>query len=107
MIDASGDPERGTNAAARPAEPAPASTKPAYEEAIRLGDSTMTLAALRARPEMFVRLYVRAKATVGHAECLCTTPPQRLVIRTRAGRHHLACWPGQRGRHAQHCHFHQ
>ena len=104
-IGAIGDPEHGN--AARP-DPVPAtSTEPGPAEPIRLGDTTVSLSVLRATPEAFAQLYERTKATVGFAECLCTLRPQRLVIRTRLGRFHLACWPGQRGLHAERCHFHQ
>jgi Protein of unknown function (DUF1173) len=106
MIGAMVDSEHENDAAPRPAEAA-TSTEHGPSEPIRLGDTTVSLAVLRASPEVFARLYERTKAIVGYAECLCTPRPQRLVIRTRAGRFHLACWPGQRGLHAEQRHFHQ
>ena len=83
--------------------------EPAETGLVRLGDTTVSLAVLRAHPELFARTYEQTKATVGYAECLCvaTGPPEKLVIRSRQGRFHLACWPGRRGAHAPHCHFHQ
>jgi hypothetical protein len=46
-----------------------------------------------------------AKATYGHAECLCVAPPRRLVIRERLGRHHLAVWPEDGHHHDPACVF--
>lgn len=83
----------------------PASVE-ASDNPVQLGNTLMALAVLRAHPERFARLCEQTKATVGYAECLCTTPAKRLVIRTRSGKYHLACWPGQRGQHAAGCHFH-
>jgi hypothetical protein len=74
---------------------------------VRLGETVVALDALRAHPDRFVRLYERVRATGGHVECLCTNPPEKLVIRARSGRFHVACWPGSRDRHTAHCHFHQ
>lgn len=48
-----------------------------------------------------------ARASIGHAECLCVTPPRRLVIRERAGRCWLAVWPLDGHRHALSCPFHR
>ncbi|MEV5703571.1 DUF1173 family protein [Actinoallomurus sp. NPDC052274] len=74
---------------------------------VRLGDETVSLATLRHFPERFAKLFARARAEVGYGECLCTAPPLRLVIRARAGRYHLACWPGEGERHATDCDFHK
>lgn len=53
---------------------------------IRVTDQTVALSALRNHPGRHARLLGRARAEVGHAECLCRTTPLRLVIRVRAGR---------------------
>jgi Protein of unknown function (DUF1173) len=83
------------------------SAEPEAQDLVRLGDTTVSLTLLRRSPEQFARAYEQTKATVGYAECLCTEPAQHLVVRSRSGRFHLACWPGRRGAHAPHCHFHQ
>lgn len=74
---------------------------------VRFADRTVPLAAVRNDPARFARALARARAEIGHAECLCRTPPLRLVIRSRAGRHHLARWPGEGAQHAPGCGFHQ
>ncbi|GGM67487.1 hypothetical protein GCM10012275_42600 [Longimycelium tulufanense] len=71
---------------------------------MRLAGRVVPLAALRAHPGRFVSLFGKARAEVGHAECLCDPDrPQRLVIRCRAGRYHLAGWPEQGHLHATTC----
>jgi hypothetical protein len=70
---------------------------------VRLAAIDISLDQLRshARP----RLFEAAKTSPGHGECLCTTPPQPLVIRLRGGHYHLAGWPDQGGRHDTRCPF--
>lgn len=50
---------------------------------------------------------VRAKATPGHALCLCTAPSRKLVIRTVGKRHFLAVWPHDGHNHHYACPFHR
>ncbi len=70
---------------------------------VRLAGVDIALDQLRhqARP----RLFEAAKTSPGRGECLCTTPPQPLVIRLRGGHYHLAGWPDQGGRHDARCPF--
>lgn len=70
-----------------------------------LGDKTLPLERLRAQPEQHPRLFEAARAALGHGLCLCTEQPLRLVIRLRAGRYHLAGWPGEGTQHNGHCPF--
>ncbi|MGP3950877.1 DUF1173 family protein [Streptomyces sp. 7N604] len=75
---------------------------------VRLADRVIPLAALRDRPAGYAPLFARAKAELGHGDCLCRTPPLRLVVRcTRAGRYHLAGWPGEGDKHDPGCAFHK
>ncbi|MEU6070528.1 DUF1173 family protein [Streptomyces sp. NPDC047082] len=68
----------------------------------------MLLSVLRENSGEYAGLFSRAKAEVGHAECLCRTPAQRLVIRcSRAGRYHLAGWPSEGEQHEAACSFHK
>ncbi len=103
------DPVPGDDEGEAAAGSLPELAEPGAEDLVRLGDIVVSLAVLRARPELFAQAYEHTKATVGYAECLCTggDAPEKLVIRARSGRHHVACWPGRRGAHAAHCHFHQ
>jgi hypothetical protein len=78
------------------------------EGRVRLGGRTLVLSKLRETAAEHAPLFSRAKAETGHAECLCRTPALRLVIRcSRAGRYHLAGWPGEGERHAADCPFHK
>ncbi|MER7688657.1 DUF1173 family protein [Streptomyces sp. NPDC097610] len=66
------------------------------------------MARLRENSVEYAAHFSRAKAEVGHAQCLCRTPALRLVIRcSRAGRYHLAGWPGEGERHEAACPFHK
>jgi hypothetical protein len=75
---------------------------------IQLAGRTVQLAWLREHSAQSTPLFARARAEVGHAWCLCRRPALRLVIRcTRAGRYHLAGWPGEGEQHDSHCPFHK
>ncbi|WP_431929916.1 DUF1173 family protein [Nonomuraea jabiensis] len=74
---------------------------------VDLAGQRVSLASLRRAPERFSSLFGAAKAGVGYGLCLCSTPPLRLVIRARKGRHHLAGWPGEGDKHAAGCDFHK
>lgn len=50
---------------------------------------------------------VTAKTAPGHALCLCTAPPRKLVIRTVGKRHFLAVWPHDGHLHHYACPFHR
>lgn len=80
----------------------------AADSRIRLADRELPLAVVRERATDFAPLFARARAEVGHALCVCRTPPLRLVIRSsRSGRYHLAGWPNEGERHAAECAFHK
>jgi hypothetical protein len=75
---------------------------------VRLADRDLPLAMVRERAADFATLFARARAEVGHAQCLCRTPALRLVIRSsRSGRYHLAGWPSEGDRHEGDCPFHK
>lgn len=75
---------------------------------IQLAGRSVPLAWLREHTPQAAPLFARAKAEVGHAWCLCRSPALRLVIRcTRAGRYHLAGWPGEGEKHDTTCPFHK
>jgi hypothetical protein len=75
---------------------------------IQLAGRTVQLAWLREHTPPAASLFARARAEVGHAWCLCRRPALRLVIRcTRAGRYHLAGWPGEGDQHEPTCPFHK
>ncbi|HEY8980581.1 MAG TPA: DUF1173 family protein [Streptomyces sp.] len=75
---------------------------------VRLADRSLPLFLLRERAAEYSALFARARAEVGHGLCLCRTPALRLVIRcSRAGRYHLAGWPGEGELHDAGCGFHK
>ncbi|WP_372505178.1 DUF1173 family protein [Streptomyces parvus] len=75
---------------------------------IRLAGRTVQLTWLREHSAEAAPLFARARAEVGYAWCLCRRPALRLVIRcTRAGRYHVAGWPGEGERHDPSCPFHK
>lgn len=75
---------------------------------IQLAGRTAPLSWLREHATEAAPLFARAKAEVGHALCLCRRPALRLVIRcTRAGRYHVAGWPGEGDKHDTGCPFHK
>ncbi|MCZ4603314.1 DUF1173 family protein [Streptomyces sp. Lzd4kr] len=75
---------------------------------VRLADKSLPLIVLREHATDYATLFARARAEVGHGQCLCQTPALRLVIRcSRAGRYHLAGWPGEGELHDPRCSFHK
>jgi hypothetical protein len=75
---------------------------------VALAGRVLKLSALREDPGPYAATFSRARAEIGHGQCLCRTPPLRLVIRcTRAGRWHLAGWPGDGESHSQTCPFYK
>lgn len=75
---------------------------------IQLAGRTVQLAWLREHSTQAAPLFARARAEVGHAWCLCRRPALRLVIRcTRAGRYHVAGWPGEGEQHDANCPFYK
>ena len=75
---------------------------------VRLADKSLPLFVLREHATDYAALFARARAEVGHGQCLCRTPALRLVIRcSRAGRYHLAGWPGEGELHDPSCSFHK
>ncbi|MDX3435644.1 DUF1173 family protein [Streptomyces stelliscabiei] len=75
---------------------------------VRLADKSLPLIVLREHATDYAPLFARARAEVGHGQCLCQTPALRLVIRcSRAGRYHLAGWPGEGELHDPSCSFHK
>ena len=74
---------------------------------IRVADrEPVSLRALRASPERHARHLERARAERARVECMCRpAAPPRLVVRTRAGRFHLARWPGTGHDHDPACPF--
>lgn len=78
------------------------------EGRVRLGSRILALSKLRENAGEYAALFSRAKGEIGYAECLCRTPALRLVIRcSRAGRYHLAGWPGEGEHHEAACPFHK
>ncbi|WP_405542766.1 DUF1173 domain-containing protein [Streptomyces phaeochromogenes] len=77
-------------------------------DCVRLADKSLPLIVLREHATDYAPLFARARAEVGHGQCLCQTPALRLVIRcSRAGRYHLAGWPGEGEQHDPSCSFHK
>jgi hypothetical protein len=75
---------------------------------VRLADKSLPLFVLREHATDYAALFARARAEVGHGQCLCQTPALRLVIRcSRTGRYHLAGWPGEGELHQPSCSFHK
>ncbi|MGW3930354.1 DUF1173 family protein [Streptomyces microflavus] len=75
---------------------------------VQLAGRTVQLAWLREHSNQAAPLFARARAEVGNAWCLCRRPALRLVIRcTRAGRYHVAGWPGDGDQHDPSCPFHK
>lgn len=65
--------------------------------------------ALEARfdPDAVATLLAKERAHGGHALCLCTDPPRKLVIRLRMGKLHLAVWPDDGALHDPACPFYR
>lgn len=61
--------------------------------------------AIRHNPGLFQSQLRAAKGQYGTAFCLCQRPPLALVIRERAERFFLACWPDQTHLHDANCPF--
>ncbi|MFF5304817.1 DUF1173 family protein [Streptomyces sp. NPDC013161] len=75
---------------------------------VQLADKALPLHVLREHATKYAALFTRARAEVGHGQCLCQAPALRLVIRcSRAGRYHLAGWPGEGELHDPSCSFHK
>ncbi|MGW0569890.1 DUF1173 family protein [Streptomyces tauricus] len=75
---------------------------------VQLADKSLSLYVLREHATNYAALFARARAEMGHGQCLCQTPALRLVIRcSRAGRYHLAGWPGEGKLHDPSCSFHK
>ena len=73
-------------------------------EWVRLADRVVPLDMVCDEPERWAGLFTRARSEVGYAECLCyPEQPQRLQIRYRSGRFHLAVWPEQGSGHRIDC----
>ncbi len=71
---------------------------------VRLADRVVPVDAVCDEPERWTGLFSRARSEVGFAECLCHPEhPQRLQIRSRSGRFHLAVWPEQGSTHRSDC----
>lgn len=60
---------------------------------------------IRFNPSAFQDVLLSAKARYGSAICQCTEFPLQLVIRERANKLFLACWPDQAQAHALDCPF--
>ncbi|MGN2642403.1 DUF1173 family protein [Nocardia takedensis] len=74
---------------------------------VRLAGRQFTLVELRENPDRHARFFEQARAERVGAQCLCRAEGPRLVIRcSRAGRYHLARWPGEGELHAPLCPFH-
>ena len=74
---------------------------------VLLAAAPFLLEQIRAAPDRHARMFERARTEVGYAECMCSAPARRLVIRLREGRFHLAVWPGDGPSHAAECPFHR
>ncbi|MEV0776337.1 DUF1173 family protein [Streptomyces sp. NPDC050428] len=90
------------------AEPAGVTMASEADGYVCLGGRTVVLSQLREHADEYASSFTRAKAEVGHAQCLCRTPALRLVIRcSRAGRYHVAGWPGEGEHHEADCPFYK
>src|SRR6266700_3071080 len=73
---------------------------------IELAGTRVLLSDLRTSPTRYLHSLEQARASVGHARCMCrSADPLRLVIRARAGRFHLARWPYTGHQHETDCPF--
>ena len=59
---------------------------------------------VRYRPEKY-QTALQAARDVGKVHCMCTQQNLRLVVKSRAGKLHLASWPDQSHLHSQLCPF--
>jgi len=74
---------------------------------ILLGKSKINLARFQESPQHFSHEAISAKASEGHAYCLCTVPHPKLVIARRAGRYYVAGWPNEGHLHHFECVFYK
>jgi Protein of unknown function (DUF1173) len=74
---------------------------------IRLSSLTVNTASLLADMDAYAAAMAHAKVTPGHAHCLCTSPPRKLVIRSYRERLFLAVWPYDGHNHHYACPYHR
>ncbi|WP_449414428.1 DUF1173 family protein, partial [Pandoraea soli] len=77
----------------------------AHNERIDLAGHALLLEDILQEPERYCRWFELARATQGHARCLCVPGGRRLQIRLRDGLYHLAVWPEDALSHHQKCTF--
>lgn len=76
-----------------------------YSPAVLLAGAHYPAQDVRLRPYEYNTQLLSARAHYGNALCECRRPALKLQIRERAGKLHLAAWPGQGSAHAFNCPF--
>lgn len=74
---------------------------------IRLSGTTVNTSAVLGNIDAFASHLAQAKVAPGHALCLCTAPPRKLVIRAVRTRLFLAVWPHDGHNHHYACPFYR
>jgi hypothetical protein len=77
----------------------------ARNERIDLAGHTLLLEDIQQEPTRYRQWFEMARATQGHARCLCVPGGRRLQIRLREGLYHLAVWPEDAPSHHVKCTF--
>ncbi|MDN7445276.1 DUF1173 family protein [Burkholderia cepacia] len=75
------------------------------DQRIDLAGQSILLEDFLSEPTRYRRIFELAKATQGHARCMCVSGGRRLQIRLREGLYHLAVWPGDALSHHRRCTF--
>lgn len=73
-------------------------------ENVLLAGTVTSAVGVRYRPELFQPILQSAKES-GRAECLCVSPPLRLVVKRKNQKLHLAAWPAEAHLHGLGCPF--
>lgn len=75
------------------------------EQRIDLAGHTLVLEDILQEPTRYRKWFETARATQGHARCMCVPGGRRLQIRLREGLYHLAVWPEDALSHHKKCTF--
>lgn len=75
------------------------------DQRIDLAGHTLGLEDILQEPVRYLRWFELARASHGHARCLCVPGGRRLQIRLREGLYHLAVWPEDALSHHRKCTF--
>jgi hypothetical protein len=74
---------------------------------VQIADATFALDEVKRGTVTAGEACERAYLEPGHAFCMCTVPPQKMQIRLRNAKYHLAVWPEGGERHDPSCDYYR